>query len=145
MCPNSRSLRCLLCCPAARAVRAENLCAVAVLVREHARQFILPLEQRQQPTGHVNAAARNRERVGLLLVDNLKTELPTRVISRGEESLSNFTKVSLRDWQGAETNLPLNQFGYFRSLLDVALWGRTEQLSVRASRQHPTRKSCVNN
>jgi len=31
--------------------------------------------------------------------------------------------VTARCWQ---TNLPLNQFGYFRALLDVALWGRDQ-------------------
>ena len=107
---------------------------------QHPGEFILPVDQGQQPAGDVNATARNGEGVGFGLVHDLKAELPARVVHRGHQSPAHFAQVSLGFGHGVEADLLLDQLRHLRALLDVALGGRAQQLTLRRGGEHPDRQ-----
>ena len=69
-------------------------------MRQHTGQFVLPIQQGQQPAGDVNAAPRNGERVRFGLVHDFEAELPARVVCCGRQSLTHFAQVSLGGGMG---------------------------------------------
>ena len=63
---------------------------------QHAGQFIFAFGQDEQPTGHVDAPAGNREGVGFLLVNDVKGKLPARVACGRDEAPADLLQVALR-------------------------------------------------
>ena len=114
---------------------------VGDFMRQHPGEFILAVDQGQQPAGDVNATAGNGEGVRLLLVHDLETELPTRVVHHGHQSPAHFAQVSLGLGHGIEADLLLDQLGHLRALLDVTLGGRAQQLTLRRGGEYPDRQT----
>ena len=113
---------------------------VGHLVPQHTGEFVLAIDQREQSARDVKSTARNREGVRLRLIDNLKTELPSRIVHFLRQPLSDIPHERLSRRGGTQTDLLLNNLCHLGALLDVAVGRRREQLAVRSGRDCPERK-----
>ena len=64
-------------------------------MRQHTGEFVLPFNQGQESTRHVDATSGNGKGVGLTLVHDLKRELPAGVVYGCGQPCAQFAKVDI--------------------------------------------------
>ena len=77
------------------AARGVALGGVGDLVANHAGEFVLAIDQGQQPAGDVDIAAREREGVGSRLVDDMKGVIKGPGRGEGEHPFSDDLDIGL--------------------------------------------------
>ena len=109
-------------------------------MRQHSGKFILPVDQGQQSTRHVDATPGDGKRIGLGLVHDLELNFHRGSFATAPTDGRISRRYASVSGAGVQPDLLLDQFGDFRTLLDVALHGRTQQLTLGGGEEQAARQ-----